>query len=230
MGTKHSSVGGLNDQQAKFVRLVNRESDPLKRLDHEWLVECAVAAGYKGMNAKFCRKDMGPMDMTVKGLMNNPKILAALQGQKIEEQLQAKYGPDSIKKRLGSIMNANIDDYITWSKEGVKVKDSSKLTREQKSRILRVTERRDKFGHCLIDVEMANPIDAADKLTRVFGLYKDNVNLQKDPVDEVLETMSTEDLYDVARTILTKSPDLADVFARALTDSFGPAGSGTKEV
>ncbi|HPV30515.1 MAG TPA: terminase small subunit [Deltaproteobacteria bacterium] len=223
---QRTKVGQLNTGQERFVKLVKREPDPAKRMEHEWLVECAVAAGYKGKTKQFCKPGENPIDVTVRQLMSNPKVLAALQGVKIEEQLKNLYGPDNIKRRLGSMMNANIDDYITWSVEGVRVKPSDKLTRELKSRILRITERRDKSGNVMIDVEMANPIDAADKLARIYAMYKDKLGIEKDPIDEDLEKMSTGDLYELAKSIITKQPDLADVFARVLTDTFGPSGGG----
>jgi len=223
---QRTKVGQLNTGQERFVKLVKREPDPAKRMEHEWLVECAVAAGYKGKTKQFCKPGENPIDVTVRQLMSNPKVLAALQGVKIDEQLKNLYGPDNIKRRLGSIMNANIDDYITWSVDGVRVKPSDKMTRELKSRILRITERRDKAGNCLIDIEMANPLQAISMLMQIWNMTKTNVNIDAHPVDQELEKLSTGDLYEIAKSIITKQPDLADVFARVLTDTFGPSGGG----
>lgn len=204
--------GGLDYRQDIFVKEMLKEKNPRLR-DHAYQIQCAEIAGYKGFHRKL-EEGEHQLDNVVTRLMSNPRVLATLAGHKMEDLLVKEYGPDHIKSRLVKLAQANIADYIEWSTDGVKVLPSSKLSREQTANIVKVTQRTSRYGQD-ITVEIERPLDAVKELARIQGMYKDNLAV-KDPIDEALEKMTTEDLKAALSEVLGQNPELSKVIQSIL--------------
>jgi len=221
----------LNKRQRVFVREMLKKR-PSER-DFDYQCYCAEVAGYRGRqknsNRSLKYKDKHPMESVIKRLMGNPRVLAALEGFKMEELIGDEFGPDHIKRQLIRIAQANMLDFAKWSEDGeVKFIDSAKLTRAQGECIISVSQTVTKYGGS-IKIERINPLDALDKLSRIHGMYKDSLEIT-DPVEKELREMSDEEIRDGIRSILAQRPDLADALRRAVADGLGTGAGEAKKV
>ena len=146
--------------------------------------------------------------------VDNPRVLAALEGYKMEEMIGREFGPDYIKSKLLKIAKSNIADYIEWGPNGIKVLPSSNLSREQTANIVKVTQRTSRYGMD-ITVEIERPLEAIRELARIQGMYKDHLTV-KDPIQEELENLSDEEIHNALTSILCQNPELAQVMRDAL--------------
>jgi len=206
--------GGLDYRQDLFVKEMLRQKNPRLR-NHKYQLQCAQIAGYKGFRRKL-KDGEHQLDNVVARLMSNPRVLAALEGYKLEEIIGREFGPDHIKSRLAGLAKGNIADYIEWGPDGLKVLPSSKLTREQTANIVKVTQRTSRHGTD-IAVEIERPLDAIRELARIQGMYKDNLTV-KDPLEQELENLSDEELNNAIKNLLTRNPGLCQFIRDALPE------------
>jgi len=204
--------GGLDYRQDIFVKEMLKERNPRLRT-HAYQIQCAEIAGYKGFHRKL-REGEHQLDNVVTRLMSNPRVLAALEGYKMEEMIGREFGPDYIKSKLLKIAKSNIADYIEWGPNGIKVLPSSNLSREQTANIVKVTQRTSRYGMD-ITVEIERPLEAIRELARIQGMYKDHLTV-KDPIQEELENLSDEEIHNALTSILCQNPELAQVMRDAL--------------
>ena len=195
--------GGLDYRQDLFVKEMLKQPNPRLR-DKEYQLMCADLAGYKGHKRKNFNPGENPLDKVLGGLMTNPRVLAALEGHKLEEALEEEFGEDHILRELRRILKVNIIDYLSWGPEGVTIIPSSKLTRAQAAGIVKIRQTR--WG---VEFEIERRIEAVDKLARIHGLYKDSLDL-KDPLLQDLEDMTDEELQENLIAILARRPDLVE--------------------
>jgi hypothetical protein len=217
----------LNTRQRAFVQEMRKKKPPER--DFEYQCMCAELAGYKGRRFKGRGKQRvsHPLENVVKRLMGNPRVLAALEGFKMEELIGDEFGPDHITKKLIRIAQANMLDFAKWTEKGVEFIASDKLTREQGELIIKVSQKVSRYGTSL-EIERLNPLDALDKLARIHAMYKDKLELT-DPLDKDLKDLSDEEIRGGIAAILSQRPDLADALRRAIVAPSGPgAGAAAK--
>jgi phage terminase small subunit len=77
---------------------------------------------------------------------------------------------------LATIAFANPEDYFEWSAEGVTVKPSCELTQRQRAAVSEVSQTITPGGGS-IKVKLSDKQAAIDKLLRIQGAYKDNLDL-----------------------------------------------------
>lgn len=199
---------------------------PEKDRDILYLCECAELAGYKGQKRTRRGKEKltHPLENVVKRLMKNPRVLAAIEGFKMEELVDKEFGEDQIKKKLIRVANANMLDFAEWTEYGVRFIPSSKLERAQGECIIKVSQTITKNGGS-ISIERLNPLDALDKLIRMHGLYKDTLKFE-DPLEKELDDLTDDELKQGLAILLARRPELAESIRRA-SDSL--AGQGRSE-
>ena len=144
------------------------EPDPLtlkqRRFVDEYLVD---------LNATAAAKRAGYSPRSAHGvgynLRHDPKV-----AQEIAKALDAMTGitRNHIVNELARIVNAKIDDVVTWDKDGLKVKDSAELNADQKAGIAKITQT-ERGDTREIRVEMFNKLDAIDKLSRVLQVVNE---------------------------------------------------------
>ncbi len=214
--------GGLDYRQDIFVKEMLKQPNPRLR-DREYQCMCADLAGYKGHRKKNFNPGEHPLDKVVDGLMTNPRVLAALEGHKLEEALEKEYGPDNILRDLIKISKVNIADYSSWGPEGVTVIPSRKLSRDQTARIVRIRQRTTRWG-IDIDIELEKRIDAIDKLARIHGMYKDSLKLE-DTLKAELEAMTEEEIKEQLFALLAADPNLAQDVANVANNILATSSS-----
>jgi len=220
----------LNKRERVFVQEMLKKKPSERDLDYQCY--CAEIAGYKGRqknsNRSLKYKGKNPMEGAARRLMGNPRVLAALEGFKMEDLIGNEFGPDHIKRKLLRIAQANMLDFAEWDKDSVRFKDSSTLTRAQGECIISVSQTVTKNGGS-IKIERINPLDALDKLARIHGMYKDSLEIT-DPAEKELSELSDEEIRTGMSAILARRPDLADALRRAVVDSPGAGAGAEKKV
>ncbi len=101
--------------------------------------EAYLTAGYKANN-KVTASNLASR------LLKNDRIQARLAVLRAEAAERYKVTPDNIFMRTGSILNADMRNYMTWGPNGVTLKPSSELTPEQSAAVEEVTETVTKDG------------------------------------------------------------------------------------
>lgn len=66
------------------------------------------------------------------------------------------------------IIEADIRDYVEWDKDGVMVKASSELTKDQAKIVKSVKQRTDRQGTVTVDIELADRVDALNQAAQRF--------------------------------------------------------------
>lgn len=212
--------GGLNFLQHAFVKLMMEK--PRSEWSREFMLVCAELAGYKGQRKKL-KEGEHQLDKVLDGLMRNPRVLAALEGCKIEERLSERFGPENIKLQLISIANSCLTDYASWDESGVRIKSSALLSRAQAQNIVKVKQTETKYGKN-IEIELERRLDALDQLARIHGMYKETIAV-KDELDEELESMTDEELEANIIQILRARPAIAEMLVNTMNVTIeGEAG------
>ncbi len=102
-------------------------------------------------------------------LQNAEKVMAKESCVKyvelMKEDMAARIGIslDDIFEEYKSMAFANMDDYVEWTKTGIKVKDHKTLTRAQKAGILEITQTKGRNG-TTVKIKLYNKQTALDRL------------------------------------------------------------------
>ncbi len=110
-------------------------------------------------------------------LLASPKVATRVK----ELQKNASDRHEGIQDRIiaeySNIAFSNPADYFDWGPEGVTVKDSSELTREQMAAVAGASETITQFGGT-IKINMNSKTKALDSLARIFGMNQDTLTVK----------------------------------------------------
>ncbi len=112
-------------------------------------------------------------------VLNNSKVSARIDELSAKVEKRHEKMTDKIIQEFANIAFANPADYYEWGPDGVRLKDSSELTKEQLSAIAGATETVTQFGGT-IKVVMNSKIKALDSLARIFGMNQDSITVKGD--------------------------------------------------
>ncbi len=98
----------------------------------------------------------------------------------MKEDMAARIGIslDDIFEEYKSMAFANMDDYVEWTKTGVKVKDHTTLTRAQKAGILEITQTKGRNG-TTVKIKLYNKQTALDRLFDMLLELQDKKTKEK---------------------------------------------------
>lgn len=98
----------------------------------------------------------------------------------------------AIVNRLALIAFANAGEFFEWGPDGVTIKNSKDLTEEQRAIISEVSETRTETGGT-IRVKLSDSQAALDKLARVFGMYRDRLDIKDTTHEDDLDAILGDD-------------------------------------
>jgi phage terminase small subunit len=105
-------------------------------------------------------------------LLDHPKVAGRIEELRAELRDRHKVTADRIAEELSHILFADPGSYFDWGPGGVTVKEKSSLTPEQRRVISQVEQTVTDAGGT-IRVKLHSKIEAADKLARLMGFYKE---------------------------------------------------------
>ena len=135
--------------------------------------EAYLNAGYKANN-KVTASNLASR------LLKNDRIQARLAVLRAEAAERYKVTPDNIFMRTGSILNADMRNYMTWGPNGVTLKPSSELTPEQSAAVEEVTETVTKDGGT-VKIKLHSKTKAIELGVKILKMVSD----KPDPLGEV---------------------------------------------
>ena len=135
--------------------------------------EAYLNAGYKANN-KVTASNLASR------LLKNDRIQARLAVLRAEAAERYKVTPDNIFMRTGSILNADMRNYMTWGPNGVTLKPSSELTPEQSAAVEEVTETVTKDGGT-VKIKLHSKTKAIELGAKILKMVSD----KPDPLGEV---------------------------------------------
>jgi phage terminase small subunit len=150
-------IGGMTEMQARFVE------EYLKDMNAR---QAAIRAGYAADSAH----------VTGHRLRNaNKRVKAAIDCLVDEARTKAKISADEVLERMTALAHSNMGDFAEWDGNGVRLKDSSTLTRAQLYAVELLTEdpaiRCDKMSKdASVKIKLRSPVDALMFMGKVHGL------------------------------------------------------------
>jgi len=135
-----------------------------------------------GLAAKYSKN---AVDAVVSRVLNSAKVQAALAevSDVIFNKQSAIADAQEITAFLSRIMRGNIKDVCSWTPQGLFfTADSNEIDRETARTIkkVKVTEKSSAAGdwtECKTEVELHDPIRAAELLGRYHGIFKDKLDI-----------------------------------------------------
>ena len=79
---------------------------------------------------------------------------------------------DNVIRELSLIGFANIGDYLVWGPDGITIKDSEELTRDQQHAVVEVSETTTRDGRT-VRFKMHDKLDALRSLAKYFGMFRE---------------------------------------------------------
>lgn len=143
----------------------------LKNSRHEKFAQNVAA---KGMSASEAYRKAGYKADTgaAARLSANVSVAARIQELKERHADRAEISAERVLREIASIAFANQDDFSEWGPDGVTLKDSTTLTREQKATVAEVSQTVTKDGGT-IRYKLHDKNAALANLARHLGLFKD---------------------------------------------------------
>ena len=135
--------------------------------------EAYLNAGYKANN-KVTASNLASR------LLKNDRIQARLAVLRAEAAERYKVTPDNIFMRTGSILNADMRNYMTWGPNGVTLKPSSELTPEQSAAVEEITETVTKDGGT-VKIKLHSKTKAIELGAKILKMVSD----KPEPLGEV---------------------------------------------
>lgn len=156
MNRKRRGAFGLTERERRFVEEFVKDFDG---------GAAARRAGYTGTD--------GSCSTQASRMLGRLDVSAAV------EDMMIKSGGITrarVMAEIGRVAFSNLDDILEWDEDGVRVRPSANLTREQKAAIASVTETITANGNS-IKVSMHSKMDALEKLGKIFRMMPDRMEL-----------------------------------------------------
>jgi phage terminase small subunit len=137
-----------------------------------------VADSY--LSAGYHAKNKASANTLAQRLLRKVHIQERLGVLRAEAAERYKVTPDNIFMRTGSILNADMRNYMTWGPLGVTLKPSSELTPEQSAAVEEVTETVTKDGGT-VKIKLHSKTKAIELGAKILKMVSD----KPDPLGEV---------------------------------------------
>ncbi len=147
----------LNDKQKFFCK--------------EYIID--LNATQAAIRAGYSKKTAGAIGFEN---LKKPEMQEYIQQLMDERSKRVEIDADSVLQEIGLIGFANARDFFEWSEEGVRLKPSSELTREQTSVISELQENVSDGGTS-IKIKLYDKLSALEKLGKHLKLFTDKVQV-----------------------------------------------------
>lgn len=141
----------------------------------------------------------------------------------LREPLEAKAAVDAneILEELKTVALSDLSDLVSWSEDGVTIKDSKELSPELTKLVSEVVETRHKDGTISVKIKLHDKLAAINQLNKTLGLYRDD---SKDRDNRPIQvTHVTVVLASGSETRVVERPDAIEGESRVLPeDENGP--------
>jgi phage terminase small subunit len=132
------------------------------------------------LSAGYQAKNKASANTLAQRLLRKVHIQERLGVIRAEAAERHKVTPDNIFMRTGSILNADMRNYMTWGPLGVTLKPSSELTPEQSAAVEEVTETVTKDGGT-VKIKLHSKTKAIELGAKILKMVSD----KPDPLGEV---------------------------------------------
>ncbi len=153
-----------------------------KRFCQEYIVDlngtqAAIRAGYSERTANRIASEN----------LTKPVIQAAIQERQKEIALNLGVTQERIVKEYAKIAFSDMGEFSNWGSDGVSLKSSLDLTKDQTAAVQEVTETTSKDGGGSIKIKLHDKKGALDSLARHIGMFvdKSEVTMKGDLLDRL---------------------------------------------
>ena len=138
-----------------------------RRFVEEYLIDlnatqAALRAGYSPRTAK---KESW-------SLLTDPAVRAAVAGAQAERSRRTSITADRVLEELASIAFADIGDFVSWGRDGVRLNDSSNLAKDQRRAVAEVYQTKTRDGGS-VRFKLHDKRAALSDIGRHLGMFKE---------------------------------------------------------
>lgn len=154
-------------------------TDKQRRFVEEYLVDlnatqAAIRAGYSKTSAAAIGYET----------LQKPYVANAISDAMAKRSARTLVSQDRVVKELARIAFADMRDFVTWGPDGVELRPSDDLCKDDSAAVFEVSQKAGKEGPDSISIKLRDKLKALELLGRHQAMFTDNHNVNLSAQDE----------------------------------------------